>query len=156
MSNLGELMMGFTLIDNDTMVENMSDGAFRLYCVLQSYCFGEKDICFPSQKTLGEKLRRSVRTIQRYIKELVEAKLIQVIRRGANNNNYYKLVRKAAQKSIRNTLSIIKAAADKHKSSQNSNKGYFNNYQQRNYNMEKLEKLLLHGDSSLSYEDCLL
>lgn len=145
-------MMGFTLIDNDTMLENISDGAFRLYCLLQSYCYGEKDICFPSQKTLGERLRRSVRTVQRYIKELVEAKLIEVIRRGSNNN-YYKMMRKAAQKSIQNTISTIKAAAEKHKS---SSKGNFNNYKQRNYDMNKLEKLLLNNDSSLCYEDCLL
>lgn len=144
-------MMGFTLIDNDTMLDTISDGAFRLYCVLQSYCYGEKDICFPSQKTLGEKLRRSVRTVQRYIKELVDARLIEVIRRGSNNN-YYKMVRKAAQKSIQNTISTIKAAAEKHKSS----KGNFNNYKQRNYNMNKLEKLLLNGGNGLCYEDCLL
>lgn len=110
----------------------------------------------PYEKSLEEKLRRSIRTIQRYIKELIEAKLIQVIRKGANNNNYYKLLRKAVQKSIRNTISTVKAAADKHRSFQNSNKGNFNNCQQRNYNMEKLEKLLLHGGISLSYEDCLL
>lgn len=145
-------MMGFTLIDNDTMLDNISDGAFRLYCVLQSYCYGEKDICFPSQKTLGEKLRRNVRTVQRYIKELVEAKLIEVIRRGSNNN-YYKMLRKAAQKSIQNTISNIKAAAKKHKS---SSKGAFNNYKQRNYNVNKLEKLLLNNDSGICYEDCLL
>lgn len=144
--------MGFTLIDNDTMLNNISDGAFRLYCVLQSYCYGEKDICFPSQKTLGEKLRRSVRTVQRYIKELVEAKLIEVIRRGSNNN-YYKMLRKAAQKSIQNTISTIKTAAKRHKS---SSKGTFNNYKQRNYNVNKLEKLLLNNDSGICYEDCLL
>lgn len=145
-------MMGFTLIDNDTMLENISDGAFRLYCVLQSYCYGEKDICFPAQKTLGEKLRRSVRTIQRYIKELVEAKLIEVIRRGSNSN-YYKMLRKAAQKSIQNTISTIKTAVEKHKS---SSKGNFNNYKQRNYNMNKLEKLLLNNGSGICYEECLL
>lgn len=71
---------------------DISFGAKYLYDTLCSYCFGNKDTCFPGQKTLASRLKRSVRTIQRYIKELVDAGFIKVKRVGKTLHNMYTLV----------------------------------------------------------------
>lgn len=58
-------MTSFTMVDNDILEAEISDGALRLYRVLSSYCFGDKSTCFPSQNTLAARLNKSIRTIQR-------------------------------------------------------------------------------------------
>lgn len=148
-------MMNFTPVSNDIINMNMSDGAFRLYCLIQSYCYGEKTECYPSQKTLAEKLRKSVRTIQRYITELIKFGLIKVKRRGSTSNLYevLKKVSLKASETFVKTADAIKKKCTSYKKQPNSN---FNNFHQRNYDMDKLESLLLNKDSSISYEDCLI
>ncbi len=148
------LRMSFTAISNDIMDINMSDGAFRLYCLIESYCYGGKKECFPSQKTLAERLRKSVRTTQRYINELIKLGLITVKRRGSTSNLYQvlKKVVNSASESVVKTTNKIKKKCESYKKAAKSN---FNNFQQRNYDMNKLENLLLGRDSSRSYEDCL-
>lgn len=147
--------MNFTPVSNDIINMNMSDGAFRLYCLLQSYCFGEKRECYPSQKTLAEKLRKSVRTVQRYITELIELGLIKVKRRGSTSNLYEVLKKvsiKASETASKTSVAIKKKCASYKKQS----KSNFNNFEQRSYDINKLESLLLNKDSNLSYEDCLI
>lgn len=75
-------MTNYTILPNNDITLNISDGAFRLYCLLNSMCYGEKDSCFPGQSYLAQKLNRSIRTIQRYMIELVKAKMIKIKRRG--------------------------------------------------------------------------
>lgn len=147
--------MNFTPISNDIINMNMSDGAFRLYCLLQSYCFGEKRECYPSQKTLAEKLRKSVRTIQRYITELVELGLIKVKRRGSTSN-LYEVLGKVSLKAAEACAKTTKTIKEKCTSFKKKSNSTFNNFEQRNYDMNKLEALLLHRDGSLSYEDCVI
>lgn len=147
--------MNFTPLSNDIINMKMSDGAFRLYCLLESYCFGEKRECYPSQKTLAEKLRKSVRTIQRYITELVELGLIKVRRRGSTSN-LYEVLGKISLKAAQVCAKTAKSIDEKCTSFKKKSNSTFNNFQQRNYDMDKLEALLLQRDSSLSYEDCLI
>jgi DNA-binding transcriptional MocR family regulator len=146
--------MSFTPISNELLDMNMSDGAFRLYCLIQSYCFGDKEQCYPSQKVLASRLRKSVRTVQRYITELIELGLLVVKRRGSTSNLYQvlKKVVKSTVKTAVKTANKIKQKCESHKKNSKNN---FNNFQQRSYDMNKLENLLLNRDSSLSYEDCL-
>lgn len=81
-------MTNFTMIQNEILSLELSGQAFKLYCVLKSYCFNNKTTCFPSQKTLSEKLNKSVRTVQRALKELCDCGLITVKRRGSISNVY--------------------------------------------------------------------
>lgn len=81
-------MTNFTMIQNEILNLELSGQAFKLYCILKSYCFNNKTTCFPSQKTLSEKLNKSVRTVQRSLKELCDCGLITVKRRGSISNVY--------------------------------------------------------------------
>lgn len=53
-------------------VDSVSDSAFRLYCVLQSYSF-HGNIVFPSNETLSKNLGKSKDRITRLISQLVKA-----------------------------------------------------------------------------------
>lgn len=81
-------MTNYTIIQNNTITSNLGNDAFRLYCLLQSMAYGEKDTCFPSQSYLAEKLKKSTRTIQRYLNELYNARLIRKQHRGSISNVY--------------------------------------------------------------------
>jgi hypothetical protein len=91
-------------MNNETIIQNVditniriSDGAYRCYILIQSMCYGEKDFCFPSEKYLAIALGRSVRTIQRYLKELIKVGLILKKRRGSISNLYTILSKKTRQ-----------------------------------------------------------
>jgi Helix-turn-helix domain len=58
---------------------NLSRGARQCFQLLQSYASGPKG-CIPSQRRLALELDCSVRTIKRYISQLVENQWINVIR----------------------------------------------------------------------------
>lgn len=136
-------MTNYTIIQNDTITSNLSNGAFRLYCLLQSMCYGEKDTCFPSQNYLAEKLNKSVRTIQRYLQELYNAKLIQKRRRGSISNVYTILGRKILKqvdKAVNKAKNAYKSYKNKYKKEKVSS---FNNYEQTQYNFDNLEAMLL-------------
>jgi DNA-binding transcriptional regulator YhcF (GntR family) len=138
-------MTNYTILQNDDIIANISDGAFRLYTFLNSMCYGDKNTCFPSQFYLAEKLCKSVRTIQRYLIELVQAGYIKIKRRGSISN-VYKIVNKVT--------STVKEAINKAKNAYNRNfkkkkdnddikKTKFNDYEQRNYDYNNLEQMLL-------------
>ncbi|WP_242862631.1 helix-turn-helix domain-containing protein [Clostridium colicanis] len=44
-------MRDFKMIQNEVLDLNLSGQAFKLYCILKSYCFDDKTSYFPSQKT---------------------------------------------------------------------------------------------------------
>ena len=131
----------YTLIYNDEITLNISDGAFRLYMLLQSMCYGDKDNCFPSQKYLAEKLKKSIRTVQRYLNELMEASLITKKRRGSISNLYTLMQKRIKEK--------MDKAIDKAKNSYNSIKSHtkrisaFSLCPERNYDYKILEEQLL-------------
>lgn len=133
---------GFTIIDNDIITSNISNGSFRLYCLLTSMCYGNKTECFPSQKYMAEKLNKSIRQIQRYLQELIDAKLIQIKRRGSISNLYMILAKKVQQVGQKVTNTIKKA----YNAYTSNKKDTFSNYSQRNYSSQDfadMEKALL-------------
>jgi DNA-binding transcriptional MocR family regulator len=146
--------MSFTPISNELLDMNMSDGAFRLYCLIQSYCYGDKQECYPSQRSLADRLRKSIRTVQRYINELVALGLITVKRRGSTSNLYQVLKKVSINVSLA-AVKVTNKIKEKCGSYKKASKGNFNSFSQRNYDMNKLENLLLNRDNGLSYEDCL-
>ena len=92
---------GFMMIENEFLrewVKVIGIGPAMLYLQLLSYCYGEKDIAFPSLKTLADNMGVSVKTVVVYRKILVSYRLIKrIIRRkdenGSYQSNLYQLVR---------------------------------------------------------------
>ncbi|EPY2307589.1 helix-turn-helix domain-containing protein [Clostridium sporogenes] len=155
-------MTNYTIIQNETITSYLSEKAFRLYTLLQSMCYGDKITCYPSQKYLATALRCSVRTIQRTLMELKKFNLISIKRRGSISNVYY-LLQKKIQQTVQNIKDKMKSRENSskeekttkrtnHKNNYNnkSKKDKFNDFEQRNYDFEKLEDLLLSGQGNLS------
>ncbi|MCY6958306.1 helix-turn-helix domain-containing protein [Clostridium brassicae] len=159
-------MTNYTIIDNNLITNlKISDGAYRCYNLLLSMAHGDKTTCFPSIKYLACALGRCERTINRYIKELVSLKLIIKRRRGSISNLYI-LVQKKINNAVDHLKQTVKGNKDNIKKADTQNCSHggknksnyknnyknsytnmqrtdFNNYQQRNYNYNNLEKMLL-------------
>jgi hypothetical protein len=94
-SGLGDLVVEerFAIVPEWLIDAKISDGAFRLYSVLLRY--GQSSGArMPSRATLARRLRRSVDSIDRAMKELVAAGAVVVERRqrgGAQLTNRYHL-----------------------------------------------------------------
>lgn len=67
----------------------MSLGACWLLCVLKRHKNPTTSLCNPSQELLAKEMHKSVRTVQRYIKELVKKGFIRVERQGKMITNKY-------------------------------------------------------------------
>ena len=77
-------------IPADVLMEAMpkvSGQAFALYAALVVHC-GPKDHCWPSPKKLADRLRTSVRTVQRLAGELAKGGLVERVSRGAHGTHY--------------------------------------------------------------------
>lgn len=132
-------MTNFTIIDNSIITSDISNTAYRVYCFLESLCYGDKNSCFPGQAYISEKLHICIRTVQRALKELKEAKLIRTVRRGSISNMYY-VLKKVARKNV----STIKDTIEKVKNNYyKSKKDNFNEFKQWKYNFKNLEDMLL-------------
>jgi plasmid replication initiation protein len=88
-----------------------------------------------------------VRTIQRNLSELVKVGLIKIKRRGSVSN-IYELIgisnsSSSIDTSIKKTLEKSKPKDSNWKNYSNKKQDLFNNYEQRNYDFEKLENALL-------------
>ncbi|SHH36769.1 helix-turn-helix domain-containing protein [Clostridium grantii] len=136
----------YTIIQNADITSNLSNSAYRLYVLLLSMCYADKDTCYPSQQYLASKLHCSVRTIQRSLKELIVDKLIKKQRRGSISNIYTMLQKKINQvgNTVANKVNQIKNNYSSNKS--NQYKDSFSNRKQRSYNLDKIERTLLGWD----------
>ncbi|EJO5347003.1 helix-turn-helix domain-containing protein [Clostridium sporogenes] len=150
-------MTNYTITSNfDITNLRLSDGAYRCYNLLLSMAYGEKCTVYPSIRFLAVSLGRSCRTINRYIKELISLGYIAKRRRGSISN-VYTLLKKKVQQSI-DKIKQAKNGSKEEKTAKksNANNKYkidkFNDFDQRNYDFNKLEDLLLNGNGNLS--DC--
>jgi hypothetical protein len=83
-------MRSFTAVPNDLVRgerrhqhdPHPSDGAFRLYCLILSYCWEPDGVCTATQETLGERLGVSTRTVRTRLIELEDCRLIARTRGG--------------------------------------------------------------------------
>lgn len=143
------------LISDPSLITNLSlsDGAYRLLAFLLHMCYGDKITCFPSQKYMAVSLGRSVRTIQRYLKELEKNGLI-VIRRRGSTSNLYTILAKKIQQAGQKVAGAIKNAYNASKNAKKGKASNFNNFEQRNYDFDKLESALL-GQGNFEYEELL-
>ncbi|HDK7179276.1 TPA: helix-turn-helix domain-containing protein [Clostridium botulinum] len=159
-------MTNYTITSNfDITNLKLSDGAYRCYMLLQHLAYGNKTEVYPSIRYIAVSLGRSCRSVNRYIKELVQLGYISKRRRGSISS-VYTLLKKKVQQSIdrikqakngsKDNKTTKKANNTKHKNNYNNyiKKDKFNDFDQRNYDFEKLEDLLLGKEGSLS--ECLI
>ena len=66
----------------------LSSGAINVYMRIKSMAYGTKVSAFPSQLHLAKALRCSVRSVQRYLVELVGAGAIATLQRYSTSNLY--------------------------------------------------------------------
>ncbi|AJD26217.1 helix-turn-helix domain-containing protein [Clostridium botulinum] len=155
-------MTNYTITSNfDITNLRLSDGAYRCYNLLLSMAYGEKCEVYPSIRYIAISLGRSCRSVNRYIKELVKLGYIAKRRRGSISS-VYTLLKKKVQQSIdkikqaKNGCKEEKTAKKSNANSKKNNynnkpkKDKFNDFEQRNYDFEKLEDLLLSGQGNLS------
>ena len=67
---------------------NYSFGAKETYRALANHCHKGKITCNPSLDRIAKMINRSVRSVIRYIKELIESGLVKKQRRGHKSNIY--------------------------------------------------------------------
>jgi len=92
---------GFTIIQNEFLakwVKAIGLGPAMLYLQLLSYCYGDKDIAYPSLKNLASRIGVSIKTVIVYREILIAYGLIKkIMRRKDENGSYqttlYQLVR---------------------------------------------------------------
>lgn len=71
----------FSQIPHWVTEAHISDGAFRLYAVLFKYSDNTARTAYPSRATLANKLRKSTKSVDNYVKELVAVGALKVHRR---------------------------------------------------------------------------
>jgi hypothetical protein len=73
--------------------KELSNGAFRLYCMLTNYCWSGKNECNPAVSTLAELLGVGEATIRRWMSELEGFDLVAIRSDRNGGSNHYKLSR---------------------------------------------------------------
>jgi len=131
--------MGFTAIYSKVIADQrLSTTDKAVFMALSTFAFNGKDTCFPSQKTVANMLNICTRTVQRSIKKLKEVGYVKV-ERNLGYVNLYTLFKPIIESGV----TKVKTAMNKVKNTYNKKKNKFHNYNQRDYNMEELEKKLL-------------
>lgn len=87
----------FSQIPHWVTFSDISDGALRLYLVLFKYASSDTATAYPSRRTLARDLRKSVKSVDNYTKELRDIGALKVIKRKrkgskANYTNLYCLI----------------------------------------------------------------
>lgn len=154
---------GSSYIENNYLFDNrLSPTEKTVYATLFAICHNSKhpEYCYPRQDTLSQLINLSVRTIQRALKKLVEFNYIKIKHRGSISNLYY-ITAKIGKQVVQKVKDTVEHARKACKANKTDAKGYnkkestFNDYNQRNYNFDKLEDLLLKHKKG-DYKDCLL
>ncbi len=82
---------GFTQVPNFLLTNpNLSVGAKLAYSMLLKYAWSD-DACFPGQQKLATDMGVGERSVRTYLKELEDAKLLEVTQRGLGKTNLYRL-----------------------------------------------------------------
>src|SRR3984885_3296647 len=82
---------GFTQVPNFILTkEDISFGAKLAYAMLLKYAWGD-DACFPGQAKLAVDMGSGERSVRRYLEELENAGLLEIVQRGLGKTNLYRL-----------------------------------------------------------------
>src|SRR5882724_2626116 len=73
---------GFTQVPNFILTnKDISVGAKLAYAMLLKYAWGD-DACFPGQEKLADDMGSGERSVRRYLDELENAHLLEIVQRG--------------------------------------------------------------------------
>jgi len=82
---------GFTMVPNFILTNaQLSVGAKLAYAMLLKYAWADNAV-YPGQQTLARDMGAGERSVRTYLKELEDAKLLEVTQRGLGKTNLYKL-----------------------------------------------------------------
>lgn len=82
---------GFTQVPNVILTKKeLSVGAKLAYAMLLKYAWGD-EACFPGQTKLAEDMGSGERSVRRYLDELEQARLMEIVQRGLGKTNLYRL-----------------------------------------------------------------
>ena len=82
---------GFTQVPNFVLTnKDLSVGAKLAYAMLLKYAW-QDDYCFPGQQKLAADMGAGERSIRTYLKELEEARFLEVKQQGLGKTNLYRL-----------------------------------------------------------------
>ena len=82
---------GFTQVPNFVLTnKGLSVGAKLAYAMLLKYAWSDT-ACFPGQQKLAEDMGSGERSVRTYLKELQDAKFLEVTQRGLGKTNLYRL-----------------------------------------------------------------
>lgn len=86
-----DLKSGFTQIPNSLILAggNLTDGEFRLYCVIKCHAF-QKSFCFPGRETISKEMGASIAKVDRIKRLAISKGLIGKSRRGQGKTNIYR------------------------------------------------------------------
>jgi DNA-binding transcriptional regulator GbsR (MarR family) len=142
-------------LPNEILLDSrLHSSSVKVYCILSMVSFADKCSCHYSQRTLSEIVGLSIKTIGRCLKELTTYNYIKKQFR-LGETCIYTLVHKFAQtitNKIKDKAAKAKEFIQNKKDKKNgSNKSFpksekpsnFNNYPQREYDFDSLEKQLL-------------
>ena len=106
----------FTTVSNYVLEDaSLSKDARFLYCILSRYYNEELEYSYPTRTHLALLLGVNEKTIDRYVKELLEVRLIEIIgyrKVGKFSNNVYKIYYYDSQRSIEDTITFINSPLD--------------------------------------------
>ena len=110
MENVQFLKLDFNVIEDI----NLNAYDFRVYTLLMKYYNVDKDMAYPSQKTIAEKLNISLSTVKKSIKRLIDLEYIKVDKKKAIKGNYntYKIkhIILSVKEAIRKGTKVFKQA----------------------------------------------
>lgn len=82
---------GFTQVPNFVLTNTaLSVGAKLAYAMLLKYAWTD-GACFPGQQKLAQDMGSGERSVRTYLKELQDAKFLEVTQRGLGKTNLYRL-----------------------------------------------------------------
>lgn len=82
---------GFTQVPNFLLTnKDLSVGAKLAYAMLLKYAWTDSAV-YPGQQTLAVDMGAGERSVRTYLKELEDAKLLEVTQRGLGKTNLYRL-----------------------------------------------------------------
>lgn len=82
---------GFTQVPNFILTKSdISVGAKLAYAMLLKYAWDD-DFSFPGQAKLAADMGSGERTVRRYLEELEDVELLQIVKRGQGRTNLYRL-----------------------------------------------------------------
>lgn len=79
----------YSALPHAVLFSGLSDGAVRMYAVLQSHWWGDSGECTASHATLAEEARCSLKSVRRHLDELIAARLVEERPAGTRRSKVY-------------------------------------------------------------------